>query len=305
MKSPLLASERKKVWGIVASFFDALEKSKQIPVSYAIYKLALKIKNGDEVQIADAQKLDYLFIDEAQDLTAAKLFILRHAVTGSIILAGDADQTLYQPSLTWKRAGIDIAGRTKILHTNFRNTNQIHSVAESYRAKTKGYDKETAPTTFRLGSPVELHTANKIEGSYNQIIDTVKLFIKQLSYEPENICVIAQRTNHLEKIKSLLAKELSLNAKIISDSDFDFSTEGIIRLTTTFSCKGLDFPVVLFLLDHRSHITSNYDEETADKINRNLIYTAITRSLEMLHIFTLDSTDAKCITDLKEICAAQ
>ncbi|MDD7416410.1 MAG: hypothetical protein PUK48_03485, partial [Spirochaetales bacterium] len=54
-------------------------------------------------------------------------------------------------------------------------------------------------------------------------------------------------------------------------------------------------------LDHRAHFVDVYDESTADKMNRNMIYTAITRSIEMLHIFTLEDSTANAINDLKEI----
>jgi phosphopantothenoylcysteine synthetase/decarboxylase len=44
-----------------------------------------------------------------------------------------------------------------------------------------------------------------------------------------------------------------------------------------------------------------FDEATADKMNRNMIYTAITRSIEMLHVFTLEDSTAAPINDLKSI----
>lgn len=85
------------------------------------------------------------------------------------------------------------------------------------------------------------------------------------------------------------------------ESDFDFAKPGIIRLATPQSCKGLDFPVVLFYLDHCVPFFDDFDEEVADKMNRNMIYTAITRSIEMLHVFMLTDCSAKPICDLKDI----
>lgn len=300
MKLPLNENARKKVWECTQQFFCALEKNDEQPVAYGIYQLAKKISRA-ETALPENFLLDYLFIDETQDLTAAKLFVLRHLVQKCVIIAGDSDQAIYQPNFAWKRSGIDISGHTKILHTNFRNTNQIYDVAETFRAKTKDADTSLSPQTFRMGPPVELHTATTAKDSYSQIISTVRLCINQLSYDAENICIIAQRTEHLEKIKSLLKAELSLDAKIISKEEFDFADEGIVRLSTSFSCKGLDFPVVLFYLDNTIHTTGGYDDETSDKVNRNLIYTALTRGFEMLHVFMPDHTDLQCIEDLREI----
>ena len=133
------------------------------------------------------------------------------------------------------------------------------------------------------------------------MLSTVKMCINYLNYEPENICLIAPRKSLLEQLKESLKNELDLDSAFVNEQDFDFSKPGIIRLATTQSCKGLDFPVVLFYLDHRAHFVDVYDESTADKMNRNMIYTAITRSIEMLHIFTLEDSTANAINDLKEI----
>ena len=83
--------------------------------------------------------------------------------------------------------------------------------------------------------------------------------------------------------------------------DFDFAETGILRLATTQSCKGLDFPVVLFYIDHRAHHLDVFDEKTADKMNRNMIYTAITRSIEMLHVFMLENCSEGPLGDLTAI----
>ena len=105
----------------------------------------------------------------------------------------------------------------------------------------------------------------------------------------------------MEQLNESLKNQLALDSAFVNEPDFDFAKTGIIRLATTQSCKGLDFPVVLFYLDHRAHFVDVFDEATADKMNRNMIYTAITRSIEMLHVFTLSDSTAAPINDLKAI----
>ena len=300
MKKALNAGKRKAIWEAVETIFTEWNKLEEQPVQYAIYKLVQKIENG-EYTIPEELKTDYLFVDEAQDLSAATLRLIRTTVRESMILAGDNDQSIFQPGFTWNRAGIDINGHSKILNINFRSTNQINEVAEKYRATIKGADKENMPETFRLGPPVELHENKNQNDSFAQMISTVKMCINSLNYEPENICLIAPRKSLLEQLKKSLKNELNLDSAFINEPDFDFSKTGIIRLATTQSCKGLDFPVVLFYLDHRAHFVDVFDEITADKMNRNMIYTAITRSIEMLHVFTLSDSTAAPINDLKAI----
>lgn len=300
MKKALNAGKRKAIWEAVETIFTEWNKLEEQPVQYAIYKLVQKIENG-EYTIPEELKTDYLFVDEAQDLSAATLRLIRTTVRESMILAGDNDQSIFQPGFTWNRAGIDINGHSKILNINFRSTNQINEVAEKYRATIKGADKENMPETFRLGPPVELHENRNQDDSFAQMISTVKMCINSLNYEPENICLIAPRKSLLEQLREELKTQLDFESAFVNEPDFDFSKSGIIRLATTQSCKGLDFPVVLFYLDHRAHFVDVFDEITADKMNRNMIYTAITRSIEMLHVFTLSDSTAAPINDLKAI----
>ena len=263
-----------------------------------------KIKNGGYT-IPENLKTDYLFVDEAQDLSAATLRLIRASVRQSMILAGDSDQSIFQPGFTWSRAGINISGNSKILNINFRCTNQINEVAEKYRATIRGADKENMPETFRLGPPVELYENKNQDSSFAQMVATVKMCINSLNYEPENICLIAHRNKCLEKLKDMIKAELDLDCAFTKDSDFDFAKPGIIRLATPQSCKGLDFPVVLFYLDQCAPLVDVYDEEVADKMNRNMIYTAITRSIELLHVFMLEDCSEKPICDLKDILKAE
>lgn len=303
MKKAQGSENRKKIWSAVEKIFAKWESEKLFDIKFASYKLVQKIKSG-EYKIPDELKTNYLFIDEAQDLSAATLQILKAATRKNIILAGDNDQSIFQPGFTWKRAGLDISGYTRILNTNFRSTNQINSVAEKYRATIKCADRENRPETFRLGPPVELHELSSQKNAFLEILQTVKICKNYLNYENENICIIMQQKRQLEEMQKLLKTQLDLDSDFINSSDFDFSKQGIIRLSTTQSCKGLDFPVVLFYLDHRAHFLDDFDEQTVDKMNRNIIYTALTRSIELLHVFMLNDCTAKPLVDLKTILKA-
>ena len=296
MRKAQTEASRKKIWDYVEKIFEVWEKSDEWYSAFAAYKLAtMDFKMPDELCV------DYLFVDEAQDLTAATLRILKSSVREAVILAGDNDQSIFQPGFTWSRAGLDVSGATRVLNINFRSTNQINQLAEKYRALIKGSDTENRPETFRLGPPVELHESKNEDEGFMQMIETVKLCIETLSYERENICLIAPQRKLLDKLKVMLKEELDLESSLVSEGTFDFAQQGIIRLATTQSCKGLDFPVVLFYIDHRAHYLDVFDEEVSDKINRNMIYTALTRSIELLHVFMPEKVSEGPVGDLKRI----
>ncbi len=300
MRKPLAPGARAKVWEAVEAIFSEWEKREAQPVPYLTYRLLRKI-DGGEYSVPESLQVDYLFVDEAQDLTAASLRVLRLATRKSMILAGDSDQSVFQPGFTWSRAGIDVGGSTRTLHINFRSTDQINSIAERYRALIAGCDTDNVPRTFRMGPPVELHENKSQEESFRQMADTVRMCVKSLGYEPENICLIAPKKAQLEKLQNLLKDELDLDCAPVNAQDFDFAKPRIVRLATPQSCKGLDFPVVLFYLDHRAGFLYDFEESVFDKMNRNMVYTALTRSIELLHVFMPESVSDGPLGDIKKL----
>lgn len=83
------------------------------------------------------------------------------------------------------------------------------------------------------------------------MLDSVNMCIQSLGYEPENICLIAGKRDYLLTLQGLLKEKLDLESDLVNSEDFSFAKKGVVRLATPQSCKGLDFPVVLYYLDHR------------------------------------------------------
>lgn len=126
-----------------------------------------------------------------------------------------------------------------------------------------------------------------------KIVEQVKLLMNALNYAEENICIIANTNQKLEKLKKLLNEKLGVEANSIND-EFDFEKTGGIRLCTMQKSKGLDFPVVIFLADHRVRgveESSVYDEETFMSQQFNMVYVCLTRAMEMLYVFTVEGSE--------------
>ena len=296
-------TDRDRIWAAAEAIFAEWDKMNELPFHYAVYKLVTKIENG-EYTIPASLKTDYLFVDEVQDLTVASLRLLKYSINGNLILAGDNDQSIFQTGFAWNKAKIDVIGNSRTLNMNFRSTIQIQEITEKYRQLMKGFDKKNAPETFRLGAPVELHEPENQAAAFESILDSVNMCINSLGYEPENICLIAGKRDQLNTLQALLKEKLDLNSGFVNAEEFSFSEKGVIRLATPQSCKGLDFPVVLYYLDHRVLLYTAYDEETGDKMYRNLIYTAITRGTELLQVFILKDSSSGPVDDLRQILKA-
>lgn len=301
MKFPLKKADREKMWKALEAVETKLENCSSWPRNFAAKKIAERLEAGgliageltaDGTEVASVMA-EYSFVDEAQDLPPVILSVIKKATKRAVFLAGDSDQTIYTKGFNWNRSGIDVQGRTKILKTNFRNTAQIHEYAEKYRSSFTHKDSTTMPDAFRPGPPVQHIVAKNNEDVKNQIVEQVKLLMNALNYAEENICIIANTKEKLKALQELLDKKLGVESNIVEDY-FDFESTGGIRLCTMQNCKGLDFPVVLFLADHRvrgAEEKSFYDEETFMMQQFNMVYVALTRAMEMLYVYTIQGSE--------------
>lgn len=81
---------------------------------------------------------DHLLIDEAQDFpTSALQVALGHLRKGSdsLLVVADAAQNIYRNKFTWKAAGINASGRTRVLDVSYRNTKEILQYAHEFLLK--------------------------------------------------------------------------------------------------------------------------------------------------------------------------
>lgn len=76
---------------------------------------------------------DFAVIDEAQDINVAQLKFLA-ALGGdrpnALFFAGDLGQRIFQQPFSWRSLGVDIRGRSRTLHINYRTSHQIRMQAD-------------------------------------------------------------------------------------------------------------------------------------------------------------------------------
>ena len=108
MRKPLKRNDRVRVWKAKEEVEKKLNSSIKQPFSYIRYLLLRRLESFENDSIP---RFDYLFVDEAQDLNATILKILKRMTKKALILAGDADQAIYQTGYAFNRAKIDITGK--------------------------------------------------------------------------------------------------------------------------------------------------------------------------------------------------
>ncbi|MDC7244952.1 MAG: UvrD-helicase domain-containing protein [Sphaerochaetaceae bacterium] len=297
MRKPLKRNDRVRVWKAKEEVEKKLNSSIKQPFSYIRYLLLRRLESFENDSIP---RFDYLFVDEAQDLNATILKILKRMTKKALILAGDADQAIYQTGYAFNRAKIDITGKTRILKSNFRNSVEIHALAEHFRKTYLTSNEDSSfRCAFRDGPPVELVTETSDTRLLNQVAKQARFFIDYLHYDPENICIITVSKKIFKSVGNSLQMQ-NLSSCAVTDKDFTFPSEGKIRLNTIHSAKGLDFPVVLLFLPYQVEERKEYDEKVNRALFRNLIYVSISRAMEHLNIFAVDKDDSSVIGELIE-----
>jgi hypothetical protein len=285
MRQPLSTGQRETVWKVRERMVEAMEHDGILSRNYS--RLVLIDHLEADPRDAASREVDLAFVDESQDLTAADLHALRLMSRRGLIMAGDTGQSIYGVSSPYRRAGVDIAGRTRVLHTSFRNTVPIQDVADAYRALSGlEEDEGSGAVAFRDGPAPELYTAGTSAELLHLLLRKTALFIEALGYDPENIAILAPSKTDLATIGDSLGHAGYRYANI-RDEEFSFKETGTIRLSTLHSSKGLDFAVVLLYLPALPP-RADYDERAGQGIVRNLLYVAMTRAMDNLNVFTLE-----------------
>ncbi len=285
MRQPLSAGQREQVWALRDAMAAEMEHDGVLSKNYSRIKLIEHLQaHPEDARLRD---LDIAFVDESQDLSAADLRALKLMTHRGLVMAGDTGQSIYGVASPYRRAGIDITGRSRVLHMSFRSTVPIHEVAEAYRKLSGLEDDDGAGTVaFREGPVPELYTAATREELARLLLRKAALFIDRLGYDPENIAVLAPTKTDLVAIGDMLGHAGYRHANI-RDDEFSFKEEKTIRLSSLHSSKGLDFAVVLLYLPALPPRT-DYDERAGQTLVRNLIYVAMTRAMDNLNVFTLE-----------------
>ncbi|HAK46368.1 MAG TPA: hypothetical protein DCO79_10690 [Spirochaeta sp.] len=297
MNSPLTRRQRELIWSIRDDYISYMIENRRYSVNYGRMRLAELTGRSRKKEAAKA--LQTVFIDEVQDLNPAALSAVKSITSGPLIMSGDFQQSLYVAQTPFVRAGIDIRGTTKVLKTNFRNTRQIIAAADSFRGG--GADKieeQQKAVSFREGPPSELYLKKEKAELEKQLLQRAGLFTQELGYDPENICILTPRNRYIAEIEDLLAQNGIASVQVNTD-DFDFVNRGSVNVSTLHSCKGLDFPVILMYLPELTRL-EKYSKQQAEQLLRNLIYTGMTRAMDHLNIFVIESDDP-VVKDLKAV----
>jgi len=304
-KTRLPEKQRTVLWSIFDHFRARLAAGSLITDAGMFSRLAAVVSESKN------PPFDFAVVDEAQDISVAHLRFL--AALGadrpnSLFFAGDLGQRIFQQPFSWKALGVDIRGRARTLHVNYRTSHQIRMQADRLlgpevsdvdgntedRGKTISVFNGPAPT-IRVLDSVKAETA------------TVSKWIMDLKKEgvaPHELGVFVRSAAELDRARAAV-KDAGLAFKILDEKVE--TTSGHVSISTMHLAKGLEFRAVVVmacddeiipLQERIETVADDADLEEVYNTERHLLYVACTRARDYL-LVTSGNTPSEFLDDLR------
>lgn len=255
--------------------------------------------------LRDREHYDYVFLDEVQDISPEDIESIRK-LSSRIILAGDADQKIYEKGATEERINSLISPKPWKLLEVFRLTRTLQNLAQSILPRTRLieglHSSKDAEVTIRLLQHEEF--ASEAIWVWEEASRRAR---------PSEPSVILFPTHKaIEEFADEVAEALELDLPPRRGPKGDYGpfndfwaeegyglmyfgnshgalergeTEPMVYLMTFHSSKGLDFRNVFIPGMYRgATIVSSRALENDAELDRRLLFVAVTRSRENLFI---------------------
>jgi mRNA-degrading endonuclease RelE of RelBE toxin-antitoxin system len=304
-KTRLPETQRALLWKIFEAIKASLKSKKLITQSEVFSQLAIKLAS------AKHPPFEFAVVDESQDISVAQLKFLKSLGgdrQNSLFFAGDLGQRIFQAPFSWKSLGVDIRGRSKILHINYRTSHQIRQQADKLLGPEVSdvdgntEDRRGTISVFNGPSPsivVAKSEAEEIKGVANWIKERIAEGLN-----PHELGIFVRSDNEIARARAAVEKA-GVPATVL---DENVETKaGIASISTMHLAKGLEFRAVAVMacddeiLPQQSRIETASDESDLEEVyntERHLLYVACTRARDYLLISSVEPS-SEFLGDLK------
>lgn len=214
----------------------------------------------------------HLIIDEAQDYSPLQFYVIKQLFPSSrMTILGDFNQAIYvhtfrAPTLLSSELYEENSTETMLLRKSYRSTRQIIEFTKEILPE----NKDIVPFD-RNGSKPVLIQVEKTDDLHLRIIQQMK----QLQSNYETIAVIGKTMKECRDAYEKLNKQLDIQ---LMDNRTTFYEKGLLILPV-YLAKGIEFDAVL--------IYNASEEQYSREFERKLFYTACTRAMHELYLFSL------------------
>jgi superfamily I DNA/RNA helicase len=248
---------------------------------------------------------DFVVVDEAQDVSISQLRMLA-AMSGvapdgsgqvranSLFFAGDLGQRIFQQPFSWKSLGVDVRGRSRTLHINYRTSHQIRQQADRLLgpevSDLDGNTESRKGTVSVFNGPAPLIQSYKDEAAeIAAVADWLKALIA-VGYAPHEMGVFVRSEAQVHRAIAAL-QAAALPHRVLDDHVE--TSHGEASVCTMHLAKGLEFKAVVVMacddevIPLQSRIESVMDESDLQEVydtERHLLYVACTRARDRLMV---------------------
>jgi mRNA-degrading endonuclease RelE of RelBE toxin-antitoxin system len=288
-KTRLPEQQRAVLWSIFGRVRTRLSAGHLITQSGMFSKLAGVVAGSKNRPFA------FAVVDEAQDMSVAHLRFF--AALGadrpnSLFFAGDLGQRIFQQPFSWRALGIDIRGRARTLHVNYRTSHQIRMQADRLLgpevSDADGNTEDRGHTISVFNGPIP---AIMVCDNLKDETETVSQWIVELGREgvlPHELGVFVRSAAELDRARAAV-KNAGLPFKILDETVA--TTSGYVSISTMHLAKGLEFRAVVVmacddevipLQERIETVADDADLEDVYNTERHLLYVACTRARDHL-----------------------
>jgi len=310
-KTRLPESHRVALWSIFDQVQAALKERGTLtyPALFgeltALYTGARLVQSQrlNQSESGQPSPFDFIVVDESQDISIPQLKFLA-ALSGnrpnSLFFAGDLGQRIFQQPFSWKSLGVDIRGRSKTLHINYRTSHQIRMQADKLLdpelSDVDGITEKRGGTisVFNGPSPT-IDTFDTPESEIQAVSQWLQGRIRA-GIEPEEIGIFVRSAAELPRAQAAI-ETAGLAYKVLDEKIT--TTAGNVSLCTMHLAKGLEFRAVAVMacdddvipLQARiDKVVDVSDLEDVYNTERHLLYVACTRARDHLLVTSVEPT---------------
>lgn len=304
-KTRLPEAQRQMLWSIFDRVRASLKSLQLVTRAEMLTRLAERLSDSKQ------SPFDFAVVDEAQDIGIAQLRFL--AALGAdrpngLFFAGDLGQRIFQPAFSWKSLGVDVRGRSRTLHINYRTSHQIRTRADRLLgpqlSDVDGNTEERRGTVSVFNGPLpEILT----HATSTDEIEAVARWLAQLREEgvkPHEIGVFVRSAAELGRATAAV-EQAGLRCRVL-DERIDVAG-GWVSVCTMHLAKGLEFRVVAVMAcddeiipaqRRIETVTDDADLEEVYNTERHLLYVACTRARDQL-LVTSGDVPSEFLDDLR------
>jgi superfamily I DNA/RNA helicase len=251
--------------------------------------------------LADAQAkrptpaYDAAVVDEAQDISIAQLRFLAALAGGrpnGLFVSGDLGQRIFQQPFSWKALGVDVRGRSKTLHVNYRTSHQIREQADRLLGPeitdVDGNREERRHTVSVFNGPVPQIRTFATEAEESEAIGGWMRALADDGVQPHEIAVFVRSLDQIPRA-TVAVSTAGLSPHVLDDRVQ--IRPGGVNVATMHLAKGLEFRAVTIMacddevLPLQSRIEGVGDDGDLQEVydtERQLLYVACTRARDRL-----------------------